>query len=143
MSKCDKNLTAEAFCILGEKNIKCTIFVATNAYGMDIDNPNVKLILQWDFFLSFDLMIQRISHVGRKRSKATFALFIFKWSKIKNPDKIEKQLSKTSKTVTSRNVELSDSNGPISQAKISPLNQVLNADNDTSNIELVARSEAG
>ena len=62
MSEYDKNLTAEAFRIPGNENNKCTFFVATDTYGMGIENPDVKLVVQWNFPLSFDLMIQRIGH---------------------------------------------------------------------------------
>lgn len=46
MSECDKKLTAEAFCIPVDENNECTILVAINAYGMSIDNPDIKLLVQ-------------------------------------------------------------------------------------------------
>lgn len=46
MSDWDKNLTVAAFCIPRDENLECVIFVAINAYGMGIDNPNVKLVIQ-------------------------------------------------------------------------------------------------
>lgn len=57
MSDYNKNLTAEAFCISGNENNECTILVATDAYGMGIDNWDVKLGVQWDFFLLFNSII--------------------------------------------------------------------------------------
>ena len=38
MSEWDKSLIAQTFSVLGEKNTECTILVATNAYGMGINN---------------------------------------------------------------------------------------------------------
>lgn len=57
MSEWDKIFTTEAFGKPGTKNIECTILFATDAYSMGINNPDVKLIIQWDIPLSFDLMI--------------------------------------------------------------------------------------
>ncbi len=57
MSEWDKNLNAEAFAKLQSENTKCTICVATDAYEMDIDNQDVRLVVQWDIPLSFDSMI--------------------------------------------------------------------------------------
>ena len=42
----DKTLTAEAFGKPGTENTECTILVATDAYDMAIDNPDVKLVIQ-------------------------------------------------------------------------------------------------
>ena len=84
-----------------------------------------------------------MSRAGKKGGKATFVLFTPKWSKIKDHEEIEKRLSKTSKTAAGRNTQLSNSNRPILQAIISPLNQVLNADNDASDTKSVAGSKAG
>lgn len=57
MSDYNKNLTAEAFYISGNKNNECIILVATDAYGMGIDNWDVKLGVQWDFLLLFNSII--------------------------------------------------------------------------------------
>ena len=37
---------AAIFKMSRDENIKCTIFVATNAYGIGIDNLNIKVIIQ-------------------------------------------------------------------------------------------------
>lgn len=89
MSEYDKNLTAEAFRIPGNENNECTILVATDAYGMGIDNLDVKLVVQWDFPLLFDSIIQQMGRAGRKGGQAFFLLFTPKWSKIKDPKEVE------------------------------------------------------
>lgn len=45
ISEYDKNLFARTFCILGKPNTKCTILIAIDIYSMDINNPDVKLVL--------------------------------------------------------------------------------------------------
>lgn len=57
MSDWDKSLIAEAFCIPEDKNLECTILVATDAYRIDINNPDVKLVIQWNLPILFDSMI--------------------------------------------------------------------------------------
>lgn len=42
----DKNFTIEEFCILSNKNIKCLIFVAINIYSINIDNINIRIVVQ-------------------------------------------------------------------------------------------------
>lgn len=69
MSDWDKELTAKAFKISGAENTKCIILVATNAYGMGIDNPDIRLVIQWDLLISFDSMIQRMGLPEEKTSK--------------------------------------------------------------------------
>lgn len=34
--------------IYGDQNKKCTIFVATNIYKININNPEIQLVVQWD-----------------------------------------------------------------------------------------------
>lgn len=75
MSKCDKNLTIEAFCIPGNENNKYIIFITTDTYRIDIDNPDVKLVVKWNFSLLVNLIIHQIHHKRKKRGKATFLLF--------------------------------------------------------------------
>ena len=143
ISECDKNLTAEAFRVPGEENTECVILVATDAYGMGIDNPDIKLVVQWDFPILFDLMIQRMGRTERKEGKATFVLLTSKWSRIKDSDEIDKWISKSFNGVTAGNAQFSDSNRPKAQAKTSPLNQILNVDDDVFNTSLLAALEAG
>ena len=46
MSEYDKNLTAEASRLPGNENNEYIILLATNAYRIGIDNPDVKLVVQ-------------------------------------------------------------------------------------------------
>ena len=119
----------------------------SDAYGMEIDNPDVRLFIQWDIPFSFDTMIQRMGRAGRKTAQSTFVFFTPKWSMVKDPKEIEERLENRSKKATSlsiANAQLSDSNRPKPQPKTSPLCQVVSAndDNDSDNY-LVAGSEAG
>lgn len=139
MSEWDKNLTAEAFGKPAEENNECVILVATDAYGMSIDNPDVKLVIRWDIPLSFDFMIQRMGRAGRKGGASAFILLTPKLTRIKDPDEIEKRMNNT--TSTSVNAQLSDSNRPKALPKTSPLSQVLNAEDELSESESVAESE--
>lgn len=78
MSNWDKALIVNTFKLIGEENKKYIIIIATNANGIRINNPDIKLVIQWDFPISFDLMIQYISQVGKNEKQATFILFITK-----------------------------------------------------------------
>ncbi len=136
MSECDKNLIAEAFYIPSNENNKCTILVATDTYRIGIDNSNVKLVMQQDFFLSFDSMIQEISHIERKKDLAFFLLFTPKQLKIRDPKEVKQQKLKNSKDVTAINAQLLDKNRPILR-----INQVLNANDEFSETDTDAGVE--
>ena len=94
MSDWNKKLIAKAFKINRSENTECTIPVATDAYGMGIDNPDIRLVIQWDLPMSFDSMIQRIGCAGRKGQQAWFILLTPKWTKVKGPDEVKKILDK-------------------------------------------------
>lgn len=94
MSDWDKELIAKAFKTPGNENTECIILVATDAYGMGIDNPDIRLVIQWDLPLSFDSMIQRMGRAGRKGQQSWFVLLTPKWTQVKEPDEIEKILKK-------------------------------------------------
>ena len=87
--------------------------------GMGIDNPDVKLVIQWDIPLSFDSMIQRMGRAGSKSGASAFILLTPKWTRIKDPDEIENRKNDT--TSTSANAQLLDSNRPKALPKTSPL----------------------
>lgn len=76
MSEYDKNVAAEVFHIPGSKNNEYTIFIATDTYEMDIDNPDVKLVIQWEFTLSHDLMIQQIGCAKKRKAKKSFCFLL-------------------------------------------------------------------
>lgn len=129
-------MTAVAFATLAEENIECVIIVATDAYGMGINNPDVKLVIQWDIPMTFDSMIQRMGRAGRKGGQSTFVLFTPKWSAIKDQKEIKERKAKKSNTVKP--------NKSIQPA--SPLCQVPNAsaeEDEESDNESVAGSTAG
>ena len=74
MSDLHKAIIAEAFKIDGNINIDCIILVVTDAYGMEIDNPDIKFVIQCDLPMSFDSMIQQMGRAKRKAGK--LAVFI-------------------------------------------------------------------
>lgn len=45
ISEWDKSLIANTFAVPGDKNTECTILVATDAYGIGIDNSDIKLVI--------------------------------------------------------------------------------------------------
>lgn len=136
-----KALTLAAFAIPGDDNNQCTILVATDAYGIKIDNLDVRLVIQWDVPLSFDTLIQRIGRVGKIGVLSTFVLFLPTWMQIDNQVKIERQfLTALNGTKTAASLLL-DSNQPRA-LKPNPLSQVVDATKDVLDSELVAKSEA-
>lgn len=67
----DKTINAKAFELIGEKNTECSIFIATNVFKIRIDNPDIKLIIQYDLPMSFDSIIHQISHARRQSGQRT------------------------------------------------------------------------
>lgn len=57
ISEWDKSFIANTFVVLGDKNTEYSIFVATDVNSISIDNPDVKLVIQWNIPLLFDTMI--------------------------------------------------------------------------------------
>lgn len=135
ISDWDKGLIAKAFCTPGDKNTECTILVATDTYSMAIDNPDVKLVIQWGLPLSFDSMMQRMRRAGRDGGQSTFVLLTPKWSRVKNQKEIETRLVNKAASNTRTMALLSDSNRPKASTKAN--------DGDTSDMESsLAGSEA-
>lgn len=140
ISKWDKILIAQTFSIAGKENTKYAILVTIDVYGMSINNPDVKLVIQWDIPMFFNLMIQQIGKTDRRDRASAFLLFTSKWTKIKDPTKIEKCTNRTFSN-TSINAQLSNNNHSKLSFKISFLNQVVNANDNLSKLESIARSE--
>ena len=139
MFEWDKNLTAEAFSKPAKENNEGVILVTTDAYGIDIDNPDVKLVIQWDILLLFDSMIQRMRRAGKKGRASAFILLTPKQTRSKDSNNIEKRRNDI--TSTSANAQLSDSNRPKAFPKTSSLSQLINVEDKLSDLEAVAKSE--
>lgn len=140
MPEFDKNLTAKAFQVPGKEKIECIILVATDAYVMGINNPDIRLVVQWDLPINFDSMIQRMGRAGRRGGQATFILFTPKWTQVKDATKVEQRIAKRTE-VANANFLLSDSNRPKVDPKQSRLGQVIEAADEQSDAELAAGSE--
>ena len=131
ISEWDKEITAKAFMILGDQNEECTIVVATDAYGMGINNPDIRLVVQWDLPITIDAMIQRLGRAGRDCKQSIFMLITPKWTNIKDPKELEQRQNKNAAP------QLSNDNRP----KAHPLSHFVDA-NSISDTESVAESEA-
>lgn len=59
ISELDKIFITQIFNIFQDKNIKCTIFVTKDAYGIRIKNPEIRLVIQYNISLSFDLIFNK------------------------------------------------------------------------------------
>lgn len=123
MSDWDKDIIAKAFRVNRMENIECVILVATNAYGMGIDNPDIRLVIQQDLPIRFDSMIQCMGREGKKGQQSTFVLFTPKQTQVKGSKEIERQITKCTKAANA-NAQLSDQNRP-KNSNVSPLNQAI------------------
>ena len=104
---------------------------------MSIDNSDVKLVIQWDILLLFDLMIQHMGWAGRKIGASMFVLFTPEWTRFKDPDEIEKR-NAGFLSLIAVNAQLSNNNRPKALPKISHLSQVLDVKDKLNDSELVA-----
>lgn len=78
---------------------------------MDMDNLDIKLVIQWDLPLSFNLIIQRMGRAGQGAVQSTFVFFIPEWSRIDDLEEIEKRSTKKE----AENSQLLNSNRPRAQ----------------------------
>lgn len=53
----NKNLIANIFLQLGNKNIKYIILIAIDTYSIEIDNSEIKLVIKKNFLTNFDAII--------------------------------------------------------------------------------------
>lgn len=141
ISDFDKAIIAEAFKVVNEDNSECIILVASDAYGMGINNPDIKLVVQYDIPNSLDAMIQRMGRAGRKGGQSTFILLTPKWTQIKDQDEIIQRIAKRT-VFANASSQLSATNRPIPSLHPSPLSKELGA-NDISDSESQAGSKAG
>lgn len=119
------------------------MLVATDAYDMGIDNPDVCLVIQWDILILFDLMIQKMGRAERKDAQSTFVFFLLKWLRIEaNSDKIKKQVAHMDLCADSASLQQASSIslGAKAQKPNHSLSQVLDIDTDVSDTEFVAES---
>ena len=92
-------------------NTEAIILIATDAYGIGINNLDINLVVQWDHPINFDSIIQCIGYIEWKRGQTIFILFIAKWSQVKDVTEIELCFVKYS-NVANANFLLSISNKP-------------------------------
>lgn len=125
--KSTKVLFAKAFRTPGYQNPGCAILVATDTYSMEIDNPDVKLVIQWGLPLSFESMMHRMCCAGRDGGQSTCRTFNSKLVKSQRPRRDRKRLVNEVVSFTRDRVQLSDSNRPKAFTKAD--------DSDTSGME--------
>lgn len=85
---------------------------------MDINNPDIRLVVQLDFPTNLDVMIQRLRQASRDGKPSTFILIRPNWSNIKDSKELEQ--CRNIKNL----VQLSHDHQP----KAYPLSQVFEAD---------------
>lgn len=112
---------------------------------MSIDNPDIKLVIQWDLPISFDAMIQRMDRAGRKGGQAVFVLFTPKWTRIKDQAGLDERLAKQNKLSQSIST-LAASQKPAKPVNPNPLSQAVGVEDasDTSeNESILSNTEFG
>lgn len=62
----DKKLIGQTFLVFSNNNLTYIIFIAINVYGIKIINPNMKTVIQQDFSIIFDTIIQQLGTSRRK-----------------------------------------------------------------------------
>ena len=100
MSTSDKQKTAARF---GLSSAQCTfprILTATDAYGLGIDNPDVKRVVQWLLPSSMQKLYQRLSRAMRcgqkqmRQVEATFRNYVD--CRSENRKRARKKITRTS-----------------------------------------------
>lgn len=114
----DKDFTIKVFQMPNKKKAACIIFVATDTYSIEINNSNIRLVIQWDLPINFDSMIQCISRAGNKRGQATFILFIAKWTQMKNTIELEQCLAKYTNIVNANSLLFDSNKSQVSSKKV-------------------------
>ena len=89
--------------ICGDQNKKCTIVVATNIYKININNPEIQLVVQWDVLTTLDVMIQIFEKPGKDDKLSIFVFICPKWSNIKDHKELEQRLNKKNSIQLSNN----------------------------------------
>ncbi len=114
VSEWDKTIIADAFRMPGDDNgLECVILVATDKYGIGINNPDIRLIVQCDVPISFDVMIQRMGRVSRKGESSTFVLLKPKKTQVKDPTEMEDRVAKKrSRPVTGKFIPAANLSNP-------------------------------
>ena len=113
-----------------------TILITTDSYGMGINNPDIKLVIQWDIPVTFDAMIQRMGCAKRKGGQATFILITPKWTILKDEKEIEQRAEKRVGAIAKEVPKSMFSNLNRPKIQTSPLSQIVTADevSDTESI---------
>lgn len=62
--------------MLWNENTKCIIIVVINVYSIGINNLDIKLVIQYNISLLFDLIIQKIRRISKKDKNFIFIFFI-------------------------------------------------------------------
>lgn len=75
--------------ILNNHNYKCIFIVNTNAYDININNLDIRLVVQWDILTKVDVMIQRLRSASSDSNQSIFILIILKKTNIKDLKKLE------------------------------------------------------
>lgn len=77
MAKVDKIATSETFGQISSECLATRILIATDAYGLGIDNPDVARVVQWQAPPSMSKLYQRLGRAMRNGSGLTSFLRIY------------------------------------------------------------------